>query len=207
VRRVKRKKGAALSSAEPNAGERFRGQYSFADFTLDVDRRVLCRQGEEVTLRSKSFEVLAYVVDHHGQLVTKAALMDAVWPDTAVTDNWLAQCMVEIRRALDDNSQQLIRTVARRGYVFTAPVTTPAVEFPYQGPISTSEPGPLTAMPSDPGRIQNARTGFQLRRGPVFAAIAGSLIIGMAWFLSFQRVRRLQPNQIRAIAVLPLENL
>jgi Tol biopolymer transport system component len=56
--------------------------------------------------------------------------MEAVWAGTAVTENSLAQCMVEIRRALGDESQQLIRTVARRGYVFAASVTTPALELP-----------------------------------------------------------------------------
>jgi DNA-binding winged helix-turn-helix (wHTH) protein len=78
----------------------------------------------------KSFDVLAYLVEHHGELVTKAALMDAVWPHTAVTDNSLAQCIAEIRRALDDESQQLIRTVARRGYHFTASVSRTVPDLP-----------------------------------------------------------------------------
>ena len=90
------------------------------------------RGSEEITLQPKPFEVLSYLVEHHGRLVTKNALIESVWRDAAVTDNSLAQCLVEIRRALDDSTQQLIRTVARRGYVFAAPVTTPIVEFPHQ---------------------------------------------------------------------------
>ena len=109
-----------MSSPEPYLGERLLRQFSFGDFTLDVQHRVLQRDGQEVNLRAKSIDVLIYLVIHHGQLVTKFALMGAVWPDTAVTDNSLAQCMVEIRRALHDDSQQLIRTVARRGYLFAA---------------------------------------------------------------------------------------
>ena len=84
---------------------------------------------EEVPLRPKTFEVLAYLVKHHGRLVTKTALIEMVWPDTAITDNSLAQCLVDIRRALGDDSQQLIRTVKGRGYVFAAPVTTPVSDF------------------------------------------------------------------------------
>src|SRR5687767_13810270 len=114
-----------MSSAEPHPGERLRREYSFGNFTLDLRSGVLRRDGEEVTLRHKSFDVLTCLVEHHGRLVTKDALMEAVWPNTAVTDNSLAQCLVEIRRALGDDSQQLIRTVARRGYIFTASVTTP----------------------------------------------------------------------------------
>jgi predicted ATPase len=56
-------------------------------------------------------------------LVDKQELMRAVWPDTFVTDDSLVQCIVELRRALDDRDQQLFKTVPRRGYLFTAEVT------------------------------------------------------------------------------------
>ena len=125
---------------EPLSGERLRRQYCFADFTLDLERGVLRRVGQEVTLRPKSFEVLAYLVERHGQLVAKETLIEAVWRGTAVTDNSLAQCMVEIRRALNDDSQQLIRTVARRGYLFAAPTTSPVAEFPR----APADPRPFT---------------------------------------------------------------
>jgi DNA-binding winged helix-turn-helix (wHTH) protein/Tol biopolymer transport system component len=108
-----------------------------------VEHRLLHRGGQEIPLRSKSADVLAYLADHHGHVVTKAVIMDAVWADTAVTDNSLAQCIVEIRRALDDDSQQLIRTVARRGYLFAAPVTTPVVELVPQPAAAPPEPRPL----------------------------------------------------------------
>ena len=105
-------------------------QYRFGDYTLDLDSGFLLRGGEEVALRAKSFEVLTYLVERHGRLVTKTELIEGVWRDAAVTDNSLAQCLVEIRRALDDDAQELVRTVARRGYLFVAPVTTPPREFP-----------------------------------------------------------------------------
>ncbi|HLJ45840.1 MAG TPA: winged helix-turn-helix domain-containing protein [Bryobacteraceae bacterium] len=129
-----------MSSAGPGSADRPRPKYSFGDFTLDLDRGTLARGDEEVLLRPKSFEVLTYFVQHHGRLVTKAALIEAVWPDTAVGDNSLSQCLFDIRRALGDDSQQLIRTVPRRGYLFTASVTTPLLEFP-------REPGPLPVQP------------------------------------------------------------
>ncbi len=134
-----------MSSREPHSLERVRRQYTFGDFTLDAQRRGLQRGGEEITLRAKSMDVLAYLVEHHGKLVTKAELMEAVWPDTAVTDNSLAQCLVEIRRALDDDSQQLIRTVARRGYVFEAPVAPPIVGFPRPQPAAPRRKAPRAA--------------------------------------------------------------
>lgn len=136
-----------MSSPESRPGERPRRQYSFGEFTLDLDRGALTRAGEELALRSKSFEALTYLVERHGQLVTKSALVDAIWPDTAVGDNSLAQCLFEIRRALGDDSQQLIRTVARRGYIFTPSVVTPVtpvVEFPREaGLLPAQQPSRL----------------------------------------------------------------
>jgi adenylate cyclase len=123
-------KSLPLRTPEPHAGERFRRQYKFGDFTLDLNSGFLRRGAEEVPLRPKPFQVLVYLVQRHGELVTKAEVAGAVWPETAVMDNTLAQCLVEIRRALGDDSQRLIRTVVGRGYMFTPLVTTPVLEFP-----------------------------------------------------------------------------
>jgi hypothetical protein len=49
--------------------------------------------------------------------------MQAVWPDSFVTDDSLVQCALELRRALDDRERQLLKTVPRRGYLFAAKVT------------------------------------------------------------------------------------
>ena len=130
-----------MDAPEPVLGGRPCLQYSFVDFTLDLVSGVLRRGVEEIALRPKSFEVLKYLVEHHGQLVGKNALIGAVWPDAAVGDNSLSQCLFDIRRALGDDSQQLIRTVARRGYVFAAPVSTPVLEFPRDaGPSVVDQP-------------------------------------------------------------------
>jgi DNA-binding winged helix-turn-helix (wHTH) protein len=72
--------------------------------------------GKEITLRAQSFAVLRYLALNADRIVTKDELMDAVWPDIAVTENSLVQCIHEIRRALGDESQSVLKTVARRGY-------------------------------------------------------------------------------------------
>jgi predicted ATPase/DNA-binding winged helix-turn-helix (wHTH) protein len=115
-------------------------RYCFGDFTLDFERGFLHRGFEEVKLRPKSFEVLAYLVRHPGRLVTKDELLGAIWPDAFITDNSLAQCLLEVRRALADGSQQLIRTVARRGYIFTGAITIPRTR-PAARSGPSSEPG------------------------------------------------------------------
>jgi TolB-like protein/DNA-binding winged helix-turn-helix (wHTH) protein/Tfp pilus assembly protein PilF len=119
-----------MSTPERQSSQPRRRQYRIGEFTLDLDEGFLRRGNEEIPLRRKTFEVLTYLVQRSGCLVTKNELIEAVWPDTAITDNSLAQCLLELRRALGDNDQQAIRTVARRGYVFAAPVTSPAIELP-----------------------------------------------------------------------------
>jgi TolB-like protein/DNA-binding winged helix-turn-helix (wHTH) protein len=96
--------------------------YSFEGFTLDLRRgRLLCGN-EEINLRNKSFELLKVLVESQGRLVGKEELVRAVWPDTFVGDDSLAQCLMEVRRALGDDSQHYIRTVPRRGYLFNVVV-------------------------------------------------------------------------------------
>ena len=96
--------------------------YHFGEFTLDTGRGCVLKAGSEIWLRPKVFETLKYLVEHPGRLVGKKELMQAVWPDTYVTDDSLVQCTLELRRALDDGAQQLLKTVPRRGYVFAAAV-------------------------------------------------------------------------------------
>jgi adenylate cyclase len=56
---------------EPYPAERLRRQYSFGEFTLDLDGGFLRRSGAEVALRPKAFQVLTYLVEHHGRLVAQ----------------------------------------------------------------------------------------------------------------------------------------
>ena len=100
--------------------------YQFGEFTLDVARGCVFKAEEEIKLRPKVYETLKYLVEHPGRLIGKQELMQAVWPDAFVTDDSLVQCTLELRRALDDRGQRLLKTVPRRGYLFTAEVIQPA---------------------------------------------------------------------------------
>jgi predicted ATPase/DNA-binding winged helix-turn-helix (wHTH) protein len=97
--------------------------YHFADFILEPGRAALLRAGEEIKLRPKVFDALRYLVENQGRVVPKEELIENLWPEAFVTDDSLVQCMVELRRALDDRSQEILKTVPRRGYIFAASVT------------------------------------------------------------------------------------
>lgn len=93
--------------------------YRFGEFTLDTQKGCLFRGAQEVKLRPKVYETLKYLVQNPGRLIGKPELMQAVWPDSFVTDDSLVQCTLELRRALADRDQQLLKTVPRRGYIFS----------------------------------------------------------------------------------------
>jgi class 3 adenylate cyclase/predicted ATPase len=107
-------------------------QWRFADFRLDPDNACLWRGTQPIALTPKAFEVLHYLVTHPDRLITKDTLLDAVWPETAVSDAVVRIAISEVRRALRDTAQapQYITTVARRGYRFVAPVVEHAEVVP-----------------------------------------------------------------------------
>jgi TolB-like protein len=100
--------------------------YCFAGYTLDLKRGCLHDAEGEIELRPKSFELLHYLIENAGRLVSKEELIKAVWSRVVVTDESLTQCVSDVRRALGDGRQRLIKTLPRRGYMFIAPVS-PAV--------------------------------------------------------------------------------
>lgn len=101
--------------------------YEFGEFLLYVDEQVLKpRRGSPVQLTRRVFATLLYLVEHAGRVVTKEALMDAVWPDVIVEENNLAQNISTLRRIFGDTpgSQRYIVTVPGRGYRFAPDVTS-----------------------------------------------------------------------------------
>jgi predicted ATPase/DNA-binding winged helix-turn-helix (wHTH) protein len=114
-------------------------RFNFGEgFGLDTANERLSRNDVVIPLRPKSYGVLRYLIEHAGQLVRKGDLLDAVWPDTAVTDAVLKGCIREIREALEDEADapRFIVTAHRRGYRFIAAVTSP-IDRPAQSMTST----------------------------------------------------------------------
>ncbi len=139
--------------------------YQFGEFTLDVARGCVLRAGEEIKLRPKVYETLKYLVENPGRLIGKQELMQAVWPDAFVTDDSLVQCTLELRRALDDRGQRLLKTVPRRGYLFTAEVMQKPARvdsFPATEPFDLRDPTEASAanIPSKPRNLPIPRTSL-----------------------------------------------
>src|SRR5262249_42643122 len=100
-------------------------QWLFGDFRLDPANAWRWCGTQASALTPKAFDVLHYLVTHPDRLVSKDTLLDAVWPETAISDTVVRIAIGEVRRALGDTAQapRFIATMHRRGHRFVAQVT------------------------------------------------------------------------------------
>src|SRR5271156_2212339 len=95
----------------------------FGRFRVLPHRRELLANGRPVKLGGRAFDVLMALIEARGAVVSKNALMARVWPDQIVEENNL-QWQISTLRAAFGADRNLIRTVAGRGYQFTAEIDT-----------------------------------------------------------------------------------
>ena len=129
--------------------ENSNGMWRFGVFEVDAANAELRRIGVKVRIREQSFRVLVYLLQHAGELVSREALRQVLWPaDTFVDfDHSLNTAMMKLRDALGDVSDApvYIETIPKRGYRFIAPVTKSTEPIP-----QTSQPSPAAfSLPVD----------------------------------------------------------
>jgi DNA-binding winged helix-turn-helix (wHTH) protein/rhodanese-related sulfurtransferase/tetratricopeptide (TPR) repeat protein len=127
--------------------------------------------GKTTPLRRQSFAVLRFLLEHADRLVTKEELMTAVWPDTAVTDDSLVQCVHEIRRALGDHRHEFITTVPRRGYRFCLRSGEETAR------VTDGDPVPLHSVAEGAGSAFPPFTTGRLRRRALPRTTALGLVV------------------------------
>lgn len=182
------------------------GQFEFDQFVLDPLIGQLLRDGQKVSLRPKSLEVLCALVVNAGQLVTKEQLFATVWQKTVVTDDALVQCVGDIRVALQDDQQRMVRTIPRRGYIFTLTVV------PRVG-VRPSEATPPLTRPeiiANKSPLSDRLGGLSpwLGRHRLSASLAGLVVaVAAAWMATGVYGGRQGAAPSLSIVVLPLVNL
>ena len=104
----------------------------FSGCTLDLDARRLLRGTREIRLSPKAFELLKVLVEGRPSALTKAEMLERVWPGVFVTDASLARVVTEVRQAFGDRPREahIIRTVHGYGYAFAAEVRVDALTPP-----------------------------------------------------------------------------
>jgi DNA-binding winged helix-turn-helix (wHTH) protein len=127
----------------------------FGDLTIDESTRQLLRDGREVHLSPKAFELLATLLGTRPRALSKMELHARLWPDTFVSEANLAMLVAEIRSAIGDDAKapRFVRTVQRYGYAFHGNATE------VEGPAASDAPSnfkywllaPLRQIPLVPG--------------------------------------------------------
>ncbi len=105
--------------------------FQFGKFQVDATARTLRREEAVVKLNSRAFDVLLYLVQNPGKILTRDELLKNVWPDTFVDEHNLAQSISVLRRALEEKpgDNSYIVTLPGRGYQFVSAVQVVAFEI------------------------------------------------------------------------------
>ena len=96
--------------------------YQFGKFTLNVPEQSFKSDEKVIQLSTKEFEILHLLVANNGQLLTKGAMIDEVWQDTFVEESNLPQYISRLRKILNIDGHEYIKTFSKRGYRFSADV-------------------------------------------------------------------------------------
>ena len=99
-------------------------RYVFGDYEVDTQRNELRHGGIPCPLESQVFQVLVYLVQHRDRVVSKAELLEYLWPQQYISETTLSQRLMLMCKAIDDRGPQqwVITTVPGRGYQFVATV-------------------------------------------------------------------------------------
>lgn len=210
-----------LNSSESEMNNEEKHFYRFKSFRLDVKERQLLHHGDNIPLTPKVFDVLVALVERSGHLVEKDELLRIVWADSFVEEVNVARIVHTLRKVLgeDENGNKFIETVAKKGYRFVAKVKKvsepPAVagglteHFESVVKIPNEELQPLAtaggsdlpqtiappvSKPKQKTRIILFTVGFV---GAIFLIILSSF--------NFQSEYSINPNNVKSIAVLPVQ--
>lgn len=182
--------------------------YEFGPFKLDPSQHALYRDAVETPLTPKLFDLLLILVEARGRTVDKEQLMSAVWPDAIVEDGSLPRSISRLRLVLgeESGSEQFIKTVARRGYRFVAPVSE----------VVTGEPAPPAALPDPashapasepPAGVEPAVDGARPGRRWWTGLVAAGVVLGLI-SIALALWRAGSPDRPpRSLAVLPFQSL
>lgn len=163
-------------------------RWTFGPFRLEPQNARLYHNLEAVKIPPKHFAVLIYLIKHHGQLVTKDQLLDAIWRRKHVTEGVLKTSIAALRKALGDRTQRslYIETVPRRGYRFIGEVVTEnqVTHAMHHQPRLAIDTGPLVGREEQLNELERLWQGVSHgRRAVVFvtgeAGIGKSSLVDM----------------------------
>ncbi len=173
-------------------------RFRFGDFTVDTACGSLVRGSAPIALRPKAYALLEYLVRNAGRLVGKDELLGAVWGSVVVTDDSLTRCVSDVRAALGNGSQHIVKTVSRRGYLFAAPVVVLDAATAIE-PAARLVPPVPPSMPAAAPEV--SRRHRHAGAAALFVALLGMIALGVEW------QQRREPAAPLSVVVLPFAAL
>jgi DNA-binding winged helix-turn-helix (wHTH) protein/TolB-like protein len=186
-----------------------RGIYEFVGFRLDVQERLLLRNGCTVSITPKIFDVLLVFLENPSRLLGKDEIMKAVWSDTHIDEATLTRTISELRKTLGEKAGEanFVQTVPKRGYRFVAPVEA----LPDPIAEESAAPQPISESTEPAAVAANAETRKVASRWVTPKATVGILFLGMLVVLAGIWVFEIKfnsPSPVpRSIAVLSFRHL
>jgi len=176
--------------------------FRVGEWFVQPDLNQISRGDQVVAVEPKVLEVLVYLAQHSGEVLSRENILGGVWAGTFVTDEVLTYSISELRKAFEDDAKnpKVIQTIHRKGYRLIAPVIWSGGE-PSQAEAAAEKREPLPE--AQPSRSKRPRLGIGL--GILTVVVAG------AAFLYFARTRFEAPPGVPGgkivLAILPFENL
>ena len=143
--------------------QRVKHSYEFGPFQLDLEQRILWKEGQPLTLAPKVFDTLLVLIERRERIIGKEELMRALWPDTSVEESNLSQNIFMLRKILREggpDNEPYIQTIKKRGYRFTCPVKEIQEERSPSVTPEGSEDRDTSTEPEIPSRQANATTSI-----------------------------------------------
>lgn len=200
-----------------------KGHFSIADWTVEPELNAILKDGVTVHLEPKVMKVLLQLATAPGQVLSKEDLIQAVWPDTFVSDDVLTRCISVLRREMQDDSHapRYIQTIPKVGYRLVAEVhsimdrpaenhAAPVVDVPEQPALHENGSGPAAIFDDTPTLEPAAQDAVAVvaasqppwrRRWLIWVAASGLVI---AVLLGFAIWRFRARTALPALNIIPL---
>jgi DNA-binding winged helix-turn-helix (wHTH) protein/tetratricopeptide (TPR) repeat protein len=202
-------------SLEPSAKS-----FSFGPFTLDANERILSRDGVPIQVSPRAFDTLLLLVDRAPHLLSKSALMNAVWAESFVEETNLTVVISVLRKSLGDDGQErkYIQTVPKLGYRFIADVKRNTAEASQAHASSSASAAMVEQVATLPqanvatieeehsNSASRVKAWFQnTKRTGIVAAGISALILLSVFALPHLRRHPVDLKSVRSVAVLPFK--
>ena len=152
--------------------------YSFGEFSLNVEDHTLSRNGENIPVTPKMFDLLLVLVQNPGKVLRKDFLLQSVWPDSFVEEGNITFNIRQLRKALGDDAQAplYIETIQRRGYRFLMPVEAFTTITPDKDEDSIAESRESTA--AEPESLPQRSRSYTFLAVAILILLVGAIAIG-----------------------------